>query len=69
MSCGGLHHACECRQELLDDALDAISTMVTGIERFLEENPKMRNKIYTDFFIWLPSSKSVLKRSRAQWRN
>jgi hypothetical protein len=69
MSChGGTHFSCECQRDLLEDALDSLSTMVTGLERFLEANPKMRNKIYSEFFIGLPSAKSVVNRTREKRR-
>ncbi len=64
MSCRGLHQICPCNQELMDDMRDSISGMVNGLERLLEAHPKLRNLIYKDFGIGLPSAKSILRRSR-----
>jgi hypothetical protein len=63
MSCHGLHQICQCNQELIDDMRDSLSGMVKGLESMLAEYPKMRNLIYKDFGIGLPSAKSVLRRA------
>lgn len=63
MSCHGLHTICPCNQELLDDAIDSLATMVSGLESMLAEYPKLRNLVYKEFQVGVPSAKSVLRRA------
>ena len=36
MSCHSLHHACECKEELLLDAIDSLSEILSGLEKYRE---------------------------------
>ena len=62
--CRGVHSICPCRQEVMDELVDSLGTMVRGMESLLAANPKLRQLVYKDFAIGLPSAKSVLRRAR-----
>ncbi len=65
MSChGGTHFACECQRELLDDALDALASIVAGVDKY-EKTLAPYDKIkFRKFFFAIPSARSILRRAR-----
>jgi len=34
MSCHGLHHACECKEDLLRDAVDSLAHILSGLKKY-----------------------------------
>jgi hypothetical protein len=65
MSChGGTHFSCECQRELLDDALDALASIVAGVDKY-EKTLAPYDKIkFRKFFFAIPSARSILRRAR-----
>ena len=65
MSCHSLHHACECKEDLLRDAIDSLAHTVRGIEKYIKTiSPHDKIGIYTRFDLGMKTAKSVLRRSR-----
>lgn len=64
MSCHNHHHACPCREELLTDAIEALASIVAGVEKY-EDTLAPYDKIkFRKFFFAIPSARSILRRAR-----
>jgi hypothetical protein len=65
MSChGGTHFSCECQRELLDDALDALASIVAGVDKYEKALAPYDKIAFRRFFHAIPSARSVLRRHR-----
>lgn len=65
MSChGGTHFACECQRELLEDALEALISLVSGIDKYRASLAPYDRIALARFIHAMPSAKSVINRSR-----
>ena len=65
MSChGGTHFSCECQRELLENALEALVSVVSGIDKYRETLSVTDKTRLTHFIHALPSARSVIRRSR-----
>ena len=64
MSCHGLHHACDCKQELADDLVIALENVVRGIERMRSKmQESKRGQLKTQYHIDLDYAISILRRA------
>ncbi len=64
MSCHNHHHACPCREDLLIDAVEALASIVAGVEKY-EDTLATYDKIkFRKFFFAIPSARSILRRAR-----
>jgi len=65
MSChGGNHFACDCKQELLDDAIDSLAHLLAGLEKYREGLSYYERGALTKAVHGIPSAVSVLRRVR-----
>jgi len=64
MGCHSLHHACECKEELLRDAVDSLSEILAGLERYRESLAQYDRSILTKTVHGIPGAISVLSRAR-----
>lgn len=65
MSChGGTHFSCECQRELLEDALDALTHLLAGLERYREGLSYYDRAIFTKAVHGIPGAISVIRRGR-----
>lgn len=63
MSCHGLHHACECKEELLRDAIDSLSEILAGLEKY-RENLAIYDRITLSKTVHgIPGAISVIRRA------
>jgi hypothetical protein len=64
MNCHNHHHACPCREELLTDAIEALASIVVGVDKY-ERTLAPYDKIeFRKFFFAIPSARSILIRAR-----
>ncbi len=64
MGCYNHHHACPCREEILIDAIEALASIVSGVEKY-EDTLAPYDKIkFRKFFFAIPSARSILRRAR-----
>jgi len=64
MSCHGLHHAYECKEELLRDAIDSLSEILVGLEKYREGLSYYDRGLLSKTIHGIPSAVSVLRRAR-----
>lgn len=64
MSCHNHHHACPCREELLIDAVEALASIVAGVEKYEETLAPYDKTLFRRAFYAFPSARSVLRRAR-----
>lgn len=58
------HHICPCQSEIVSDALDALASIVAGVEKY-EDTLAPYDKIkFRKFFFAIPSARSILRRAR-----
>lgn len=63
MSCT-MHHSCICREDMLIESVEALASIVAGIDKY-EAGLAPQNKIkFRQFLYAIPSAKSILRRSR-----
>jgi hypothetical protein len=64
MSCHGLHHACECKEELLRDAIDSLSEILAGLEKYRKTLSLKQQVVFRAHTYGLKMAESVLVRAR-----
>jgi hypothetical protein len=64
MSCHGLCHRCPCTDDLIGDMERSLSSMINGLERYLEDNGIPKSKTIYDYFPNLKLAKATLSKSR-----
>lgn len=64
MGCHSLHHACECKEELLRDAIDSLSEILAGLEKYRESLATYDRIGLTKAIHGIPGAVSVLSRAR-----
>ena len=64
MSCHGLHHSCDCRYELMRDAIDSLSEILAGLEKYREGLSQYDRGLLSKTIHGIPSAVSVLRRAR-----
>lgn len=63
MICNGLHHSCDCRYELMRDAIDSLSEILAGLERYRESLAIYDRSILTKTVHGIPGAVSVIRRA------
>jgi len=64
MSCEGGHHACICKEDMLIDSIEALASIVAGVDKY-EKTLAPYDKIkFRKFFFAIPSARSILRRAR-----
>jgi hypothetical protein len=64
MSCAGGHHSCDCRYDLMMDAIDSLAHLLSGLERYREGLPLYDRGRLTKEVHGIPGAVSVLRRAR-----
>ena len=63
MSCE-VHHACICKEDMLIDSIEALASIVAGVDKY-EKTLAPYDKIkFRKFFFAIPSARSILRRAR-----
>ena len=59
-----VHHACPCQSDLLIEAVEALASIVAGVDKY-EKTLAPYDKIkFRKFFFAIPSARSILRRAR-----
>lgn len=64
MTCRSTHFSCECQRELLEDAIDSLAHLLSGLERYREGLPLYDRGRLTKEVSGIPGAVSVLRRAR-----
>lgn len=64
MSCHGLHHSCDCRYELMRDAIDSLSEILAGLEKYRESLAPYDRIGLSKAIHGIPGAVSVIRRAR-----
>ena len=59
-----VHHACPCQSDLLIEAVEALASIVAGVDKY-EKTLAPYDKIkFRKLFFAIPSARSILRRAR-----
>lgn len=64
MNCHNHHHACPCREELLTDAIEALASIVAGVDKYEKALAPYDKTLFRRAFYAIPSARSILRRAR-----
>lgn len=64
MSCHGLHHSCDFRYELMWDAIDSLSEILAGLEKYRKTLSLKQQVVFRAHTYGLKMAESVLVRAR-----
>ncbi len=59
-----MHHSCECREELLRDAVEALTGLAVGLEKYRKTLSLKQQVVFRGHTYWLKMADSILARGR-----
>lgn len=63
MACNGLHHSCECRYELMMDAIDSLTQILAGLGKYRESLAIYDRITLSKTVHGIPGAISVIRRA------
>lgn len=59
-----VHHACPCQSDLLIEAVEALASIVAGVDKYEKALSPYDKTLFRRAFYSIPSARSVLRRAR-----